>query len=245
MASTKRKCQEEIIQTLRKNSRNGTGPPCRFDDAEIISLLEMFSEICASKGTPEKMDRNRFRDELQTCFKITDDFLMDRVFRAFDRDNDSALKQEEWVLGLHVFLRGDLEDKIKYCFLVYDLNGDGYISREEMFHLLKNCLYKQSSEEDPDEGVKDLVETVLKKLDQDHDGRVNLMDYRKAVTETPLLLESLGPCLPSQAACNEFLALMHGNLGQRSGMGRHHKQDEENKMIKHRNKEQKGKTQRK
>ncbi|XP_046342745.1 calaxin-like [Haliotis cracherodii] len=243
MASTKRKCQEEIIQTLRKNSRNGTGPPCRFDDVEIVSLLEMFSEICANKGTPDKMDRNKFRDELQTCFKITDDFLMDRVFRAFDRDNDSVLKQEEWVLGLHVFLRGDLEDKIKYCFLVYDLNGDGHISREEMFHLLKNSLFKQSSEEDPDEGVKELVEIVLKKLDLDHDGRCTLQDYRGAVNGDPLLLESLGPCLPSQAACNDFLALMHGNLGQRSGMGRHHKQEEEHKTSK--NKEQKGKGQKK
>ena len=28
------------------------------------------------------------------------------------------------------------------CFEAYDLNGDGYISREEMFHLLKNSLIK-------------------------------------------------------------------------------------------------------
>ena len=30
------------------------------------------------------------------------------------------------------------------CFEVYDLNGDGYIQREEMFHMLKNCLIKVS-----------------------------------------------------------------------------------------------------
>ena len=28
------------------------------------------------------------------------------------------------------------------CFQVYDLNSDGYISREEMFHLLKSTLVK-------------------------------------------------------------------------------------------------------
>jgi Ca2+-binding EF-hand superfamily protein len=28
------------------------------------------------------------------------------------------------------------------CFTVYDLNGDGYISREEMFQLLKNSIVK-------------------------------------------------------------------------------------------------------
>ena len=48
--------------------------------------------------------------------------------------------------------------------MVYDLNGDGFISREEMFQLLKNSLVKQPTEEDPDEGVKELVELSLKKM---------------------------------------------------------------------------------
>lgn len=50
------------------------------------------------------------------------------------------------------------------CFEVFDLNGDGFISKEEMFHMLKNSLLKQPSEEDPDEGIKDLVEITLKKM---------------------------------------------------------------------------------
>lgn len=50
------------------------------------------------------------------------------------------------------------------CFTVYDLNNDGYISRDEMFHLLKNSLTSQPNEEDPDEGIKDLVEITLKKM---------------------------------------------------------------------------------
>ena len=44
------------------------------------------------------------------------------------------------------------------------MNGDGYISREEMFQLLKHCLIKQPAEEDPDEGIKELVEITLKKM---------------------------------------------------------------------------------
>lgn len=47
---------------------------------------------------------------------------------------------------------------------MYDLNKDGYISREEMFHMLKNSLIRQLTEEDPDEGIKDLVEIILKKM---------------------------------------------------------------------------------
>jgi len=50
------------------------------------------------------------------------------------------------------------------CFEVYDFNGDGFISRDEMFALLKKSIVKQASDEDPDEGIKDLVELALKKM---------------------------------------------------------------------------------
>ncbi|KAF6099159.1 EF-hand calcium binding domain 1 [Phyllostomus discolor] len=65
-----------------------------------------------------------------------------------------------------------------------------------MFHMLKNSLLKQPSEEDPDEGIKDLVEITLKKMDHDHDGKLSFSDYEQAVREETLLLEAFGPCLP-------------------------------------------------
>lgn len=52
----------------------------------------------------------------------------------------------------------------KDCFAIYDLNGDGYISKEEMFQMLKHSLLIQPADEEPDEGVKDLVEIALKKM---------------------------------------------------------------------------------
>lgn len=63
-----------------------------------------------------------------------------------------------------VFLHCVFSIQFLDCFDVYDLNGDGYISREEMFHMLKNSLIRQPTEEDPDEGIKDLVEITLKKM---------------------------------------------------------------------------------
>lgn len=47
---------------------------------------------------------------------------------------------------------------------MYDLNGDGYISGEEMLYLLKDCLSEQPTEEDTDEGIRDLVEITLSNM---------------------------------------------------------------------------------
>ncbi|XP_033367736.1 EF-hand calcium-binding domain-containing protein 1 isoform X1 [Parus major] len=118
------------------------------------------------------------------------------VFSTFDRSNTGNITVVEWVEGLGVLLRGTLEEKMKYCFAIYDLNGDGYISREEMFQMLKNSLLIQPADEEPDEGVKDLVEIALKKMDYDHDGKLSFTDFEKAVREESLLLEAFGPCLP-------------------------------------------------
>ena len=50
-----------------------------------------------------------------------------------------------------------------------------------MIQLLKNCIVKQTTDEDADEGVKDLVDITLKKMDKDHDGRLSFSDYKSAV----------------------------------------------------------------
>lgn len=48
---------------------------------------------------------------------------------------------------------------------MYYLNGDdGYISREEIFDMLRNSLHQQLSEEETDEGIKELVEITLRKM---------------------------------------------------------------------------------
>lgn len=49
---------------------------------------------------------------------------------------------------------GTEEEHIQYCFDIYDLNNDGFITREEMLNMLKTALGRQGLEEDQDEGVK-------------------------------------------------------------------------------------------
>ncbi|NWU70408.1 EFCB1 protein, partial [Pterocles burchelli] len=177
--------------------------------SEVECLVQLFDTLVAesrSRFAAPGFDRNMFRETLHSAFGMTDDMMMDRVFHIFDRDNNGCISVVEWVEGLSVFLRGTLEEKMKYCFEVYDLNGDGYISREEMFQMLRNSLLKQPSEEDPDEGIKDLVDIALKKMasiyslgylsDYDHDGKVSFMDFEQVVRDENLLLEAFGPCLP-------------------------------------------------
>ncbi|KAM4906928.1 calaxin [Sylvia borin] len=187
-----RKGVKLLVDSLTRSAKH-------FNKSEVECLVNLFDTLVArssSQFAGAGFDRTVFRDTLHSAFGMTDDVVLDRVFSTFDRSNDGCITVVEWVEGLAVLLRGTLEEKMKYCFAVYDLNGDGYISREEMFQMLKNSLLIQPADEEPDEGVKDLVDLVLKKMDYDHDGKLSFADFEKAVREEKLLLEAFGPCLP-------------------------------------------------
>ena len=42
-----------------------------------------------------------------------------------------------------------------------------------MLNMLKTSLGRQGLDDDPDEGVKDLIDMTLRKLDRDKDGKVS------------------------------------------------------------------------
>ncbi|KAK6491431.1 EF-hand calcium-binding domain-containing protein 1 isoform X1 [Huso huso] len=200
MSSVNAKNLQKLADSIVKHVKH-------FNNTEVLCLIKLFNVLMGEQSehrVGNGLDRGKFRSILHNTFGMTDDMIMDRVFRAFDKDNDSNVSVKEWIEGLSVFLRGTLDEKIKYCFEVYDLNGDGYISREEMFHMLKNSLIKQPTEEDPDEGIKDLVEITLKKMDHDHDSRLSYADFEKAVKEENLLLEAFGACLPDAKSILAF-----------------------------------------
>ena len=67
----------------------------------------------------DKMDRSRFREFLHNAFDMTDDILLDRIFKYFDSDNDGYIGREEWIMGLSVFLKGNEINHI-YTKAIYD-----------------------------------------------------------------------------------------------------------------------------
>ena len=50
---------------------------------------------------------------------MTDDILLDRVFKRFDADNDGYVNREEWILGLSVFLKGTDTEHVQARLLFY------------------------------------------------------------------------------------------------------------------------------
>ncbi|XP_012881534.1 PREDICTED: EF-hand calcium-binding domain-containing protein 1-like isoform X2 [Dipodomys ordii] len=135
--------------------------------------------------------------------------LVERSGGRFDKGLDRNTFR-----GILYSIFGMTDDTLmnRVCFEVYYLNGDGCISQEEIFDMLKNSLYQQSPEEESDEGISELVDLTLKKMDYDNDGKISFADFETAVRKDTLLLEVFGPCLPEAKNCLHFEALAFRNI---------------------------------
>lgn len=50
---------------------------------------------------------------------------------------DNTLDFLEYVAALHLILRGNLEDRLKWSFKMYDKDGNGKLDRQEVKRLIK------------------------------------------------------------------------------------------------------------
>lgn len=85
-----------------------------FTAEEIMALLNHYDAITKAG----KLDRLRFREFLHSSFELTEDLMLDLIFRAFDHNADGSIDQAEYVKGLSTMMRGDIDDVTAFCYLV-------------------------------------------------------------------------------------------------------------------------------
>ena len=60
----------------------------------------------------------------------------ENVFRTFDANGDDKVDFREFIVGLSQSGSSDLQTQIDWAFRMYDINRDGYISWDEMRHII-------------------------------------------------------------------------------------------------------------
>ncbi|ODN03672.1 EF-hand calcium-binding domain-containing protein 1 [Orchesella cincta] len=181
--------------------------PCILNICQCKVLLYLHNKL-EYNGPLDKM---KMREVLHVVFEITDGVMLDLAYKAFDRDSDNWVNELEWVQGLSIMLRGSTDELSDWCYFIYDMNGDGGLAREELAHCLKGCIipgYGGVEFEEAEECERDIVELAMRKLDIDKDGQITREDFVIATKQDPLLLVSVGPCLPPVKCCAAFMALI-------------------------------------
>ncbi|KAL7876055.1 hypothetical protein AOLI_G00110180 [Acnodon oligacanthus] len=149
----------------------------RFSRKELQILYRGFKNECPSGVVNE----DTFKDIYSQFFPQGDASTYAHfLFNAFDTDHDGSVSFEDFVMGLSILLRGTVQEKLNWAFNLYDINKDGYITKEEMLDIMKaiynmmgKCTYPILKEETP----RQHVEIFFQKMDKNKDGVVTIDEF--------------------------------------------------------------------
>ena len=132
MGSSKSKVRKLNPKTIRELQNN-------IDvDFTREEIEQWFREYQASlKKGMNKLTMAEFMEVYSSVFDGEPDDFVKHLFRSFDADNDGYIDFKEFIVGLCVSGSEKVETKLKWAFKMYDLDGNGSISRDEMAGMLR------------------------------------------------------------------------------------------------------------
>ncbi|XP_075580044.1 calsenilin isoform X2 [Pelecanus crispus] len=116
------------------------------------------------------------------------------LFDAFDADRNGALCFQDFAVGLSVLLRGTVHQKLKWAFNLYDINKDGYITKEEMLEIMKSIYDMMGRYTHPtlrDSAPAEHVELFFQKMDRNGDGVVTFEEFLETCQKDEDIMSSM------------------------------------------------------
>uniref|UniRef100_A0A4W2HTI7 Potassium voltage-gated channel interacting protein 3 n=3 Tax=Bos TaxID=9903 RepID=A0A4W2HTI7_BOBOX len=163
----------------------------KFTKKELQSLYRGFKNECPTG----LVDEDTFKLIYSQFFPQGDATTYAHfLFNAFDADGNGAIRFEDFVVGLSILLRGTVHEKLKWAFNLYDINKDGYITKEEMLAIMKSIYDMMGRHTYPilrEDAPLEHVERFFQKMDRNQDGVVTIDEFLETC-QKELMLGSSG-----------------------------------------------------
>ncbi|XP_023171945.1 uncharacterized protein LOC111600179 isoform X1 [Drosophila hydei] len=185
----------ETPARYRPDSLSALSRATRFTEDEIKRIYRGFKAECPTGVVKEdtfKVIYSQFFPQGGSCANPT--LYAHYVFNTLDQDHSGIVSFEDFVQGLSILSRGSVEEKLRWTFSLYDINGDGFITREEMTDIV-TAIYElmgRLPDECPEEEkIKGKVEQIFQKMDINRDGVVTLEEFLEACRNDDAISRSM------------------------------------------------------
>ncbi|KAK3589652.1 hypothetical protein CHS0354_015150 [Potamilus streckersoni] len=173
--------------------RNHVG--VNFTTEEIHEWYEDFKSRLKSGQT--ELSKEQFIQVYDSLFQGDASEFAEHVFRTFDANGNGMVDFKEFILGLCISGSTDFETKLKWAFKMYDINGDGFITKDEMQQIIQaiykmtNCMISDKMDH-PDQ----LTDDLFKSIDSNHDEKITWEEFIRGASHLPIIVNLL-ECDPS------------------------------------------------
>jgi serine/threonine-protein phosphatase 2B regulatory subunit len=97
---------------------------------------------------------------------------VEKLFQLFDKDRSGQIDVREFMIGLSNFTGAGKEEKLKFAFMVFDEDGNGVITKQELVKILKANHMASTDKE-----VMRKADTIMAQADKDGDGVVDFDEF--------------------------------------------------------------------
>ena len=173
-------------------------------DAALVKLLE--KTFTKHAGGDRLLDAGELRDALG----LADVFLAKRLLRVLSdsatsqgtKKTSTTVTRAEFVERVALLVSGDVETKLRFAFCIHDLDGDGYVERDELLEMMSVCLAEEEHAE-ASEGASASAQEQQSPAALDRRRREQLADAEKL---TQVLLDAVDRNDDARLSYAEFAA---------------------------------------
>lgn len=163
--------QQQHLTTTNTNvtkHQNETPNRLRMDADELRRVFEMFDRNGDGRITQKELN-----DSLESMGIFIPDSELTQMIEKIDVNHDGCVDIDEFgALYQNIMDERDEEADMKEAFNVFDQNGDGFITVDELKSVMASLGLKQGrSAED--------CKSMIMKVDVDGDGRVNFTEFKQ------------------------------------------------------------------
>ncbi|XP_078578828.1 neurocalcin homolog [Branchiostoma floridae x Branchiostoma japonicum] len=175
----------------RKKVLSKVGPTTHFARHEAEYWMKIFYQDVPNG----KLSEAEFVEYFGNFYTSADDgsktTLARQIFKAFDRNNNGHVSLREYLHGMSTLLRGNTLEKLEWAFILFDLDGDGLVSKEDMegVLMLYNDLRTNKEGGISEEQLAAIVDHEFPLIDRAGKGRLGKRQFIEGVSRSHRLLE--------------------------------------------------------
>ncbi|XP_018548491.1 guanylate cyclase activator 1g [Lates calcarifer] len=159
-----------------------------MDLAQIQELCIIFMKECPSGAL--------HLHELKRIFGVPsssaeESLYVETIFHSFDTNQDNALDFLEYVAALHLIFRGNLEDRLKWSFKMYDKDGNGKLDRQEVKRIIRIIYKIKLRTSDISMTPTEICDRIFELVDQNNDGQITLSEFMEGAQKDEWVMNML------------------------------------------------------